>query len=186
MAVSLQKGQKVSLKKDLNGGADLGIIRMGLGWNVNPSAGTVDLDASCGLYDDQKRQVDVVWFRQLKSKCGSVKHSGDNLTGDGDGDDEVISVDLNKVPANVHHIVFAVTSFRGQKFDVVDGAFVRIVNDANSKELCKYELTAKTPNTAMVMARLYRHNGEWKFAALGEPADGKTVGDLAAKIQTLF
>lgn len=184
MAVKLAKGQKVSLSKDLNGGNALAVIKMGLGWDTGSE--TIDLDASCALYDAQKNQLDTVWFRQLKSKCGSFQHSGDNLTGAGDGDDEVISVDLNKVPANVQHIVFAVTSYRGQKFTAVQNAFVRICNGAGGAELCRYELSAKTPNTAMIMARLYRHNGEWKFAALGEPADGRTVGDLAAAITRLF
>ncbi len=184
MPVTLTKGQKVSLSKDLNGGNPLSVIKMGLGWDCGSE--TVDLDASCALYDAAKNQVDTVWFRQLKSKDGSVVHSGDNLTGAGDGDDEVISVDLTKVPASVMHIVFAVTSYRGQKFSVVENAFVRIVNAAGGAELCRYELGAKVPNTAMIMARLYRHNGEWKFAALGEPADGRTVGDLTAAITRLF
>lgn len=184
MPVSLQKGQKVSLKKDLNGGADLTKIAMGLGWNVNPSAGTVDLDASCALLDENKREVDVVYFGHKSSSCGSIQHSGDNLTGDGDGDDEVIDVNLSKIPANVHHVVFTVTSYRGQKFDVVDGAYVRIVS--GGKELCRYALDAKVPYTGMIMARLYRHNGEWKFAALGEPANGKTIKDLGSAIQAII
>jgi len=184
MAVKLQKGQKVSLSKDLNGGQALAVIKMGLGWDTGRDS--IDLDASCAMYDAAKKELDTVWFRQLKSKCGSVVHSGDNLTGAGDGDDEVISVDLNKVPPAVQHIVFAVTSFRGQKFTAVENAFVRICNGAGGAELCRYELSAKTDSTGMIMARLYRHNGEWKFAALGEPANGKIVGDLRDAITRLF
>lgn len=184
MAVKLSKGQKVSLSKDLNGGNALGVIKMGLGWDTGTR--DVDLDASCVLLGQDKALIDQVWFRQLKSKCGSIVHSGDNRTGAGDGDDEVISVDLNKIPANVHHVVFTVNSFLGQKFDVVNNAFVRMVNGAGGAELCRFELDAKVPNTAMVMARLYRHNGEWKFAALGNPADGRTVQDLAGVISSLF
>lgn len=184
MAVKLSKGQKVSLSKDLNGGNALGVIKMGLGWDTGTR--DVDLDASCVLLGADKKLLDQVWFRQLKSKCGSVVHSGDNRTGAGDGDDEVISVDLTKVPDAVQHIVFTVNSFLGQKFDVVDNAFVRIVNGAGGAELCRFELSAKVPNTAMIMARLYRHNGEWKFAAIGDPADGRTVQDLAGAIARLF
>jgi tellurium resistance protein TerZ len=179
MAVKLTKGQKVSLSKDLNGGNALGVIKMGLGWDTGSR--DVDLDASCVLLGADKALIDQVWFRQLKSKCGAIVHSGDNRTGAGDGDDEVISVDLNKVPA-----IFTVTSYGGQKFDVVDNAFVRIVNGAGGAELCRFELSAKVPNTAMIMARLYRHGGEWKFAAIGDPADGKTVQDLAGAISRLF
>jgi tellurium resistance protein TerZ len=184
MAVNLTKGQKVSLSKDLNGGNALGVIKMGLGWDTGSR--DVDLDASCVLLGADKGLIDQVWFRQLKSKCGSIVHSGDNRTGAGDGDDEVISVDLNKVPANVQHIVFTVNSFLGQKFDVVENAFVRIVNGAGGAELCRFQLSAKVPNTAMIMSRLYRHNGEWKFAAIGDPADGRTVQDLAGAIARLF
>ena len=184
MAVKLSKGQKVSLSKDLNGGNALGVIKMGLGWDTGTR--DVDLDASCVLLGADKKLIDQVWFRQLKSKCGSVVHSGDNRTGAGDGDDEVISVDLTKVPDAVQHIVFTVNSFLGQKFDVVENAFVRIVNGAGGAELCRFELSAKVPNTAMIMSRLYRHNGEWKFAAIGDPADGRTVQDLAGAIARLF
>jgi len=184
MAVKLSKGQKVSLSKDLNGGNALGVIKMGLGWDTGSR--DVDLDASCVLLGADKKLIDQVWFRQLKSKCGSVVHSGDNRTGAGDGDDEVISVDLTKVPDAVQHIVFTVNSFLGQKFDVVENAFVRIVNGSGGAELCRFELSAKVPNTAMIMSRLYRHNGEWKFAAIGDPADGRTVQDLAGAIARLF
>lgn len=184
MAVKLTKGQKVSLSKDLNGGNALSTIKMGLGWDTGDR--DVDLDASCVLLGADKALIDQVWFRQLKSKCGSIVHSGDNRTGAGDGDDEVISVDLNKIPANVQHVVFTVNSFLGQKLDIVQNAFVRMVNGAGGAELCRFELSAKYPNTAMIMARLYRHNGEWKFAALGDPADGRTVQDLAPAIARLF
>jgi tellurium resistance protein TerZ len=183
MAVKLAKGQKVSLAKDLNGGSALTVIKMGLGWDTGSE--TIDLDASCALYDAAKKELDSVWFRQLTSKCGAIKHSGDNLTGAGDGDDEVITVDLTKIKPEVQHIVFAVTSFRGQSFKKVENAFVRICA-ANGTELCRYALDAKVDSTGMIMARLYRHNGEWKFAALGEPASGKIVSDLRDAITRLF
>lgn len=183
MAVKLSKGQKVSLSKDLNGGSALTSIAMGLGWDTGTR--DVDLDASCVLYNAEKKLVDQVWFRQKKSACGSIVHSGDNRTGAGEGDDEVITVNLDKVPATVAHIVFTVNSFLGQKFDIVENAFVRIVSSGGA-ELCRYTLDAKVPHTAMIMARLYRHNGEWKFAAIGEPADGKTVQDLSGAIARVF
>ena len=183
MAVKLAKGQKVSLSKDLNNGNALTVIKMGLGWDTG--ADTIDLDASCALYDAAKKELDSVWFRQLTSKCGAIKHSGDNLTGAGDGDDEVITVDLTKIKPEVQHIVFAVTSYRGQSFKKVENAFVRICA-ANGTELCRYALDAKVDATGMIMARLYRHNGEWKFAALGEAANGKIVSDLRDAITRLF
>lgn len=185
MAVNLQKGQKVSLKKDLNGGKDLSVIRVGLGWDVG-DRDNIDLDASCGMYAADKSPVDEVWFRHLASKCGSVKHSGDNLTGKGDGDDEVITVDLNKVPANVQHLVFTVNSWTGQRFTAVRNAFARIVDAASDKELCRYPLSVGMDCTALIVARLYRHNGEWKFAALGEQGNGRSIQDLHAQIKTLF
>ena len=130
MAVSLQKGQKISLSKEAGG--ELTQVKLGLGWDVSQgpqdkkggllgklfggSSGgdSIDLDASCIMFDSNKQPVDAIWFSQLKSKDGSVVHTGDNRTGDGDGDDEVINVDLSKVPANVVSLVFTVNSFTGQ------------------------------------------------------------------------
>lgn len=184
MAVKLSKGQKVSLKKDLNGGKELGKLKLGLGWDTGTQ--DVDLDASVVLLDANKAVVDTVWFRQLKSNCGSVVHSGDNRTGKGDGDDEVITVDLAKVPANVMHIVFAVNSWTGQKFTVVQNAFVRLVDDASKAELGRYELSVGFDKTGIVMGRLYRHNGEWKFNAHGDAENGKYIAEMVPFIQRLF
>lgn len=189
MPVSLKKGEKVSLTKSA-GSAGLTKIMIGLGWDARVTDGKpFDADASAFLLADTgkvKSDEGLIFFNNKKSACGAVEHMGDNTTGAGDGDDEVISVDLNKVPANVQHIVFTVNSFLGQKFDVVENAFVRIVNGAGGAELCRFQLSAKVPNTAMIMSRLYRHNGEWKFAAIGDPADGRTVQDLAGAIARLF
>lgn len=185
MSVSLKKGQKVSLAKDLNNGNALGVIQVGLGWDTG-DYDNIDLDASCGMYGADKATIDEVWFRHLTSKCGSVKHSGDNRTGAGDGDDEVISVDLNKVPASVSHIVFTVNSWTGQRFTAVKNAFARIVDQASGKELCRYPLSVGMDCTALIIARLYRHNGEWKFAALGEPGNGRSIQDLHGAIKNLF
>jgi tellurium resistance protein TerZ len=176
MGVKLDKGHKLTLKKE-NGG-QLTSITLGLGWDVASGGffggGSIDLDASCVLLDGSKKKVDVAWFAQLKSRDGSVVHTGDNRTGAGEGDDEQIKVDLTKVPASVQYLVFTVNSYQGQTFDRVKNAFVRIV-DNDGKELCRYDLAAKGSHTGIIMGKLYRHNGEWKFHAVGEPASGRTV-----------
>jgi tellurium resistance protein TerZ len=179
MAVNLVKGQRISLEKEA--GKAVARVIMGLGWDTGREQ--IDLDASCALIGEDKSVLEAIYFSNKRSKNGSVQHSGDNLTGAGDGDDEQIKVDLGAVDAAVKHIVFAVTSYRGQKFTSVKNAFVRIVDEATGKELCRYSLSDQFPNTGVIMARLYRHNGEWKFAAIGEPADGRTVLDLKAKMQ---
>lgn len=176
MSISLVKGQKISLDKSASG--PLRKVVMGLGWDITPGAGQVDLDASCATFDGDKNPVDVVYFAQRRNASGSVQHSGDNLTGAGEGDDEQIVVELDKVDSRVQAIVFTVTSFRGQQFTLVKNAFVRAVNGADGKEICRYNLSGGAASTGMVMARVYRHNGEWKIAALGDPLDGKTIKDL--------
>ncbi len=194
MALSLAKGQKISLDKEA--GSALTRVIMGLGWDVaqSQSGGTgflgkvfggggnknVDLDASCAMFDENKNPLDIVYFGQLKSKDGSITHTGDNRTGEGDGDDEQIIVDLSKVPANVKSLVFTINSYEGQTFNEIDNAFSRIVNASNNQEIARYTLTGGGTHTAMIMAKIYRHNGEWKMHAVGEPANGKTIGDLIA------
>ena len=198
MAVSLQKGQKISLSKEAGG--TLTKVKLGLGWDVSQvpqekkpgflgklfgdgSGGdTIDLDASCIMFDTNKQPVDAIWFGQLQSKDGSIFHTGDNRTGDGDGDDEVIEVDLSKVPANVISLVFTVNSFTGQTFETVDNAFCRIVNANNNVEVARYNLSTQGRHTAMVMAKVYRHNDEWKMHAIGETASGRTFHDLMPAI----
>jgi len=179
MSVNLTKGQRVSLKKP--GGAAPTAIMLGLGWDTGRDQ--VDLDASAVLLDAGKKVVDTVYFGHLKSNDGSVRHSGDNLTGEGDGDDEKIFVDLARVPANVEQIVFTVNSYRGQTFNVVKSAFVRVVDQSSGQELCKFQLSEKYTRTALITGRLYRHNGEWKFAAIGAETDGRTAQQLASAIQ---
>jgi tellurium resistance protein TerZ len=182
MAINLQKGQKISLAKEAGGAVSR--VTMGLGWDTGRTQ--IDLDASCALLDENNRLIEAISFRQLRSANGSIVHTGDNLTGAGDGDDEQIKVDLDRVDAKVKNIVFTVNSYRGQKFTVVENAFVRIVNDADKKELGRFNLSEKFPTTGLVMARLYRHGGEWKFAAMGEGVDGQTVKDMLGKIQSLL
>lgn len=194
MAVNLTKGQKISLEKEA--GSGLTKVVMGLGWDMakkessgglfglfgGGSSDSIDLDASCLMFDEAKNLQDAVYFGQLKSKDGSINHTGDNLTGEGDGDDEQIIVDLSRVPGNVKTLVFTVSSFRGQTFDQVANAFCRIVNQFNGKEIAKYALSSQGPHTAQIMAKLYRHNGEWKMAALGENCNGRTFRDMLPSV----
>ena len=190
MAVSLSKGQKISLEKEAGG--SLTKVTMGLGWDAIKSKGlfgfgskteTVDLDASCVMFDEANNAVDVVWFRQLKSKDGSIVHTGDNRTGAGEGDDEQIVVDLSRIPATVKSLVFTVNSFTGQSFAQVENAFCRIINASDSKEIARYDLSVQGPHTAQIMSKVYKHNGEWKMHAIGENGSGRTIEDLISQIK---
>ena len=158
MAVNLQKGQKISLDKEA--GVTLTKIIMGLGWDAVKSKGffgfggkaqEIDLDASCILFDDQGKQSDVIWFRQLKSRDGSVVHTGDNRTGAGEGDDEQIIVDLTKVPASVKCLVFTVNSFTGQNFSQIQNATCRIVNASDNKEVARPARRSANGDTMAVL-----------------------------------
>jgi len=181
MTINLQKGQRISLEKEAPG---LKKIIVGLGWDVNTSGGSnFDLDASCFMLKDGKLQK-AIYFADLKSPCGSVIHTGDNLTGAGEGDDEQIKVDLSKVPDNIDKLVFAVNIYqakgRNQHFGMVNNAFVRIVDESTGKEVARYSLSESYPNmTAMVLAELYRHNSEWKMAALGVGSTANAISELA-------
>ncbi|KAB2342060.1 TerD family protein [Actinomadura rudentiformis] len=185
MAVSMQKGQRISLEKP---GDALTMVRMGLGWDAVKKKGffgarqqEIDLDASCVLFADG-RLADVVYFGKLVSDDGSVRHTGDNVTGHGDGDDESVLVDLGRLPVHVTSLVFTVSSFNGQTFDEVDNAFCRLVDETGGGELARYTLTGGGGHTAMVMARLYRHASGWKMAAIGEPSQGRTFEDMLPSI----
>jgi tellurium resistance protein TerZ len=189
MALNLSKGQKISLDKEA--GVQLTQIIMGLGWDPVKKKGLfgfgggsqeVDLDASCIMFDEQGAQTDAVWFRQLKSKDGSIIHTGDNRTGEGDGDDEQIIVNLNNVPANVKSLVFTVNSFTGQNFSQVENATCRIINASNNQEVARFNLTTLGNHNAQIMVKLYRHSGEWKMHAIGEIGNGRTFGELMPQI----
>jgi tellurium resistance protein TerZ len=189
MTVSLSKGQTVSLKK--NDGGTLTLVRMGLGWDAMKKKGlfgglksqSIDLDASAVLYDAGNNLVDQVWFGQLKSKDGAVVHSGDNLTGDGEGDDESITVRLDRLPANVAKIVFLVNSFTGQNFSQIENAFCRLVDETNGQEVARYDLTGSGTHTAQVMAKVTRDGGGWSMTAIGAIANGRTFQDLLPAIK---
>ncbi len=186
MSISLQKGQKVSLSKD---NAGLAKVIVGLGWDeVKSSSGgglfsslfkaqpkPIDCDASAimlknGKFVDQK---DLVYYGNLRHKSGTVNHQGDNLTGEGEGDDEQIIIDLSKVPQEYDKIVIVVNIYqavqRNQHFGLIENAFIRLVDARNNKEMCKYNLTDDYSGmTAMIFGEVYRHNGEWKFSAIGQ------------------
>jgi tellurium resistance protein TerZ len=193
VAINLQKGQKISLAKEAGG--QLSKITMGLGWDAVQSRGflgfgggqqEIDLDASCLLFDESKSLVDVVFFRHLRSNDGSIQHTGDNRTGAGDGDDEQIVVNLDTVPALVKSLVFTVNSFTGQDFSQVQNAFCRIVDASSGKEIARYNLSAQGTHSAQIMAKVYRHNGEWKMHAIGENGRGRTFEDLVPQITPLL
>ncbi|KQN79253.1 MULTISPECIES: TerD family protein [unclassified Duganella] len=189
MSVSLSKGQKINLEKE--GGGALGKVTMGLGWDAIKTKGflgfgskseAVDLDASVVMFDEGNRPVDVIWFRQLRSKDGSVVHTGDNRTGAGDGDDEQINVDLNAVPPTVKSLVFTVNSFTGQTFSQVENAYCRLIDANNGQEVARFNLSVQGPHSAQIMAKVYRHNGAWKMHAIGENGNGRTFDDLLPQI----
>lgn len=187
MSVSLSKGQTVSLKKSDGGG--LTHVRMGLGWDAVKKKGffgsksqSIDLDASAVLYGAGGQVIDQVWFRQLKSKDGSVLHSGDNLTGDGDGDDESITVHLDRLPASITTLVFLVNSFTGQNFSQIENAFCRLVDETTGQEIARYELTGSGSHTAQVMAKVSRDGAGWSMTAIGAIANGRTFKDLLPAI----
>ena len=189
MAISLSKNQTISLEKEA--GTGLKKIRMGLGWDpVKPSGffakllnsdTAIDLDASCILLDSSKQPLDLVWFRQLKSNDGSIVHSGDNRTGEGDGDDESILVNLEQLPAGVKHLVFTVNSFTGQNFESVENAYCRIVDEPTGKELARFNLSEKGRHTGVVMAYLSRTPAGWDLTAVGTVANGRTAQDLSSE-----
>ena len=179
MAVNLKKGQKVDLTK---GNPGLSKPLVGLGWDVNKYDGgsDFDLDAAAFLLDANGKvtsDADFVFFNNLKHASGSVEHMGDNLTGEGDGDDEQIKVDLSKVPANIDKIDFTVTIYdaeaRKQNFGQVSNAYIRVVDEAKGQELIRFDLGEDfSVETAVIVGELYRHGGEWKFNALGSGFSG--------------
>lgn len=179
MAVSLKKGQKVDLTK---GNAGLTKVLIGLGWDTNKYDGGSDFDLDAAAFllkaDGKVRDdKDFVFYGNLKHASGSVEHLGDNLTGEGEGDDEQIRVDLASVPADVEKIDFTVTIYeaeeRKQNFGQVSNAFIHIVDDSSNKELIRFDLGEDfSVETAVVVAELYRHGGEWKFNAIGAGFQG--------------
>jgi tellurium resistance protein TerD len=174
MAISLSKGGNVNLSKEAPG---LKKILVGLGWDVRVTDGSAfDLDASAFLLNDAGKvrgDADFIFYNNKKSADGAIEHLGDNLTGAGEGDDEVIRVLLEKVPADVNKIAVCVTiheaDARKQNFGMVSKAYIRVVNDDNQTEIAKYDLSEDaSTETAMIFGELYRHNNDWKFKAIGQ------------------
>ncbi|ELY3086133.1 TPA: TerD family protein [Klebsiella aerogenes] len=174
MSVSLSKGGNVSLSKS---DPSMKNVLVGLGWDVRTTDGQdFDLDASAFLLSETgkvRSDSDFIFYNNLKSADGSVTHTGDNRTGEGDGDDESLIVKLDMIPANVAKIIFVVTihdaQMRRQSFGQVSGAFIRLVNNDSQHEVARYDLTEDASSeTAMLFGELYRHNGEWKFRAVGQ------------------
>lgn len=193
MGISLQKGQKIDLTKD--GGGGLRQVMVGLGWDeAQQSSGggflsslfgggkpqAIDCDASAILCGANGKIIGnniadcCVYFGNLRHSSGAIVHQGDNLTGEGDGDDEQIMVNLSGVPANIDKIVFVVNIYdarsRNQHFGMIRNAFIRLVNMDNNTEICRYNLSDNYNNmTGLVVGEIYRKNGEWKFNAIGQP-----------------
>ena len=192
MSVSLQKGQKVSLSKD---NAGLSKVLIGLGWDeakrskggvFAPKPQPIDCDASVLMLQGGKLRdkSDIVYFGNLSHKTGTVQHMGDNLTGAGEGDDEQIIVDLSKIPAEYDRIVLVVNIYeamkRNQHFGMIQNAFIRLVDGRNNNEMCKYNLTDDYSGMpAVIFGEVYRHNGEWKFNAIGQGTNDPGLGQLA-------
>lgn len=204
MGINLQKGQRIDLTK---GRAGLSKLIIGLGWDPVQQGGgksgggilgslfgggrasntpNIDCDASVLMLDGNGKltsKEDVIFFQNLKSRCGSVMHSGDNLTGDGDGDDEQIVVELSKIPAKYEKIVFLVNIYdcknRNQHFGMIQNAFIRAVDASNGTELLKYNLSDNySGKTCLFAGEIYRRDGEWKFAALGEATEDPGIGSV--------
>lgn len=191
MSISLQKGQKVSLSKE---SAGLSRVVIGLGWDevsqkrgfFAPKPQPIDCDASALLLKNGKLvdKTDIVYFGNLQHKSGTVQHMGDNLTGAGEGDDEQIIVDLARVPAEYDRIVIVVNIYdcvnRRQQFGMIQNAFIRLVDAGSNNEMCRYNLTEDYSGmTAMIFGEVYRHNGEWKFNAIGQGTNDPGLGQLA-------
>lgn len=196
MSISLVKGQKISLDKESDD--QLSRIVVACGWDEAKSVGSrlgsmfgvssgesIDLDLSALVFDENKQLLETVYFGKLSGT--GIKHSGDNLTGAGSGDDETITISLNDVSTKTKSIVFTINSFRGQSFNSIDKAFCRVYNPlARNKEYARYDLSAKGEHTAMIMSRLYKHGSEWKFEAIGEMGMGRVAADLVSLAKTTF
>ncbi|MDP9196214.1 MAG: TerD family protein [Pseudomonadota bacterium] len=193
MPVSLTRGQQVALYDTPEDRPNR--VIMGLGWDARRPgflrrllgmAEETDLDASCLMLDESGQLVDVAWFRQLRSKDGSVVHTGDNRTGGSEGDDEQIFVDLDKVPAAVRHLFFVVSCFTGQTLSRISNAYCRLVDARTRKEVARYGLSDFGDYTACVLARLYRDGEDWRMQACGEGSGGYTPAQVMPAVRRLL
>lgn len=201
MGINLQKGQRISLTKENPG---LKKTMVGLGWDAvqksskgllgglfGSKQADIDCDASVLMLDEKDKlrgKENLVYFGNLKSKCGSVQHMGDNLTGDGDGDDEQIMVDLSTMPQSIVKLIFVVNIYaaaqRKQHFGMIQNAYIRLVNLTDNKEIFKFNLTEEySGKTGLFAGELYRNSGEWKFIAVGEGDSSSGLGEMIKKYQ---
>lgn len=200
MSINLQKGQRVDLTK---GNEGLSSILVGLGWDpIKKSGGflgnlmgkgqpDIDCDASVLMLDEEgkiKSKDNLIYFGNLKSNCGSVTHTGDNLTGEGDGDDEQILIELSRVPSNVNKMVFVVNIYdcirRKQDFGLIQNAYIRIAKKGSNQELIRFNLSDDyAGKTTLIAGEIYRHGSEWKFAAIGEGTLDSSLGEIVKKFQ---
>ncbi|QDQ29020.1 TerD family protein [Chitinimonas arctica] len=190
MSINLTKKQTINLTKENK--SALTAVTMGLGWDTKGGllsvfSGDIDLDASCLMFDD-RQQCEAIWFRRLNTVDGSIRHSGDNRTGAGGGDDETIQVQFDKLSPSVQHLVFTVNSFTGQKFDRIKNAYCRVVND-RGVEVARYALgdDASGSHTGLILMKVSRGaDGDWHCTAVGQPANGRTWQDMRGDIEKLF
>jgi stress response protein SCP2 len=186
MGVNLIKGQKVDLTK---GNSALKALVVGLGWDSSNGGKTIDCDASALMLGEDGKISNIksiIYFGNKKSKCNSVIHQGDNLTGAGDGDDEQIVIDLVKVPDDISKIVFVVNIYncasKGQHFGMIKNAYIRIMDKSANGELVKFNLSNDYNNmTSLIMGEVYKNKGEWKFTAIGEGSTATSITELSAK-----
>lgn len=189
VAINLSKGQKISLEKTA---PRLTRVELGLAWEPIEPRGlfgklfklpeAVDLDASCVCLDETGREIDAVWFRKLQSTDRAIRHSGDDRTGEGEGDDEVLSVDLAKLDKRVSVLMFTVNSFSGQSFVRVKSSTCRLLDAQHRQTLARFELDAQGEHTALLMAALTRKGADWEMNAIGQIGRGSTYRDLAEPI----
>lgn len=195
MAINLQKGQRISLTKE---DPSLSSMTVGLGWDPVQQAGkglfaklksgNIDMDCDASVFminanGKLEKKEDIIYFGNLRSKCGSVVHTGDNLTGEGEGDDEQLILDLSKVPQRISRLIFVVNIYdcvrRKQHFGLVENCFIRIVNNKSSKEILRYNLSNDYAGyTALSVAEIYRQNNEWKFAAIGQGTNDTSLNNM--------
>ncbi len=202
MAISLQKGQRISLEK--SGGGALNQLCLGANWGAIEKKGllggkkmvAVDLDLSVALFDENKGLVDLIYFGQLQAKKGGIKHSGDDTEGDVDGDDgldnEVVKIDLNAIDANATQMVFVLNSYKNQDFADIPFASVRIYEGTPTRVdsvTATYDIANDEKfagSVAMVMGKMYRHNGAWKFSAIGDPSKDKKLEQIVKTVQQQY
>ena len=188
MAINMSKGQSVSLTK--SGGGTLTSVNLVLGWEGLTKKGlfgskkiSVDLDASCLIFDGSGALIDQVWFKQLQSSNGAIVHTGDDRTG---GGGEMIKVNLASLPSNAQSLVFTVNSFLGQAFTQIETATVQLFDGSTNAELAKYTLAGSGNHTALVMAKVVRSGGGWTMTAIGTPAQGRTFHEILPAVSSVL